>query len=182
MAARKKKKRSQAVRDVDRRLIPAWIWMTLGVVMGLGLALFLSLAGIMPGKDAEVPRPRAVTPPPSEELAKGEDWKPDYDFYTILPEQEVVVPDRATRPEAEPEPSGPYVLQVGSFKAGPDAEKIKAELAFLGLVAHIKEVEINRATWHRVRLGPYESRRQADQVKRQLQDQKYDVMMLSEKS
>lgn len=184
-----KKRGRQAVRDADRRLIPAWIWITLGLVMGLGLALFLSIAGLMPGKRGltDEPRPRVDESAPTEEIAaEGEaEWRPQYDFYTVLPEMEVVVPEgalKAPRGSEKAPATGPFVIQVGSFKDAEDAERIKAQLAFLGLVAHVKSVEIDRNTWHRVRLGPFTSRRETDQIRGRLIDNEYDAIVLTEKS
>ena len=36
-----------------------------------------------------------------------------------------------------------------------DAEKLKANLAFLGIEADIQHVTVNNQAWHRVRSGPY---------------------------
>jgi cell division protein FtsN len=111
-----------------------------------------------------------------------------FNFYTLLPELEVLIPKSETRPpEKKPEvkpskqptkqstaktnvykpaknkPVGSnkqYVLQVGSFQSLNDAEKLKANLAFLGLSANIQHVNINRQTWHRVRTGPYDNKQQ----------------------
>mgnify|MGYP000585585638 CR=1 FL=1 len=41
-----------------------------------------------------------------------------------------------------------------------DAEKLKANLAFLGLQAEVQKVRINGQNWHRVRTGPYADRKQ----------------------
>lgn len=118
-----------------------------------------------------------VPPPPP---------KPRFDFYTLLPEMEVIVPDEEVAPPtappiqhpapaskavAPPEPASPaapttpaktvtlaetYLLQVGSFRNGEQAERFKAELALLGLETSIQKVTIdNKDTYHRVRVGPF---------------------------
>lgn len=189
---RKKKARRQAVRDVDRRLVPAWVWLTLGLVAGLGLAVLLTMTGIMPQpRIAEPLRPVPAEPPPEpkEELAAdGEgEWRPRLDFYTVLPEMEVVVPDaelreRAAAPEANAAKDLRYVLQVGSFRNFGDADQIKARLALQGVVAHVRTVEINGAQWHRVRVGPYTSSRETDAMKRRLQGEGFEVIVLTERS
>jgi cell division protein FtsN len=63
-----------------------------------------------------------------------------------------------------------YILQVGSFKNASDAEQMKARLALLGSVAAIQVVTVNDATWHRVRIGPVEGARRANELRRMLQD------------
>ena len=94
------------------------------------------------------------------ETKDSERHEPKFNFYTILPELEVLIPDSETQP---PETSNneisnsskQYILQAGSFKNKNDAEKLKASLAFLGFEAHIQNVTVNGTAWHRVRIGPY---------------------------
>ncbi|MGA7802871.1 MAG: SPOR domain-containing protein [Gammaproteobacteria bacterium] len=96
-------------------------------------------------------KPVAVPPPP----------KPRFDFYTILPEQEVVVPDQditgsPRKGVRQVEQPGKYLLQVGSFQSHKQADELKAKLALLGMEASIQTVTINNnKTWNRVRIGPY---------------------------
>ena len=103
-----------------------------------------------------------------------------YNFYKLLPKLEVFIPEDETRPpevktkkRTDNVPSKisndasngtsnniggkgkQYVLQVGSFKSLADAEKLKANLAFLGLEASIQHITIKNQLWHRVRFGPY---------------------------
>ncbi|GAA0205334.1 SPOR domain-containing protein [Kangiella japonica] len=62
-----------------------------------------------------------------------------------------------------------YIMQCGAFKKISDAEKMKAELAFIGFQANI----LSKGDWHRVRLGPYKSKRTAESDRHKLQDNKY---------
>jgi len=99
------------------------------------------------GKDGK----EEIPPPP----------KPRFDFYTLLPEMEVLVPEQEItgKPEQgvrQVEQPGTYFLQVGSFRNSEQAERFKAELALLGLETSIQKVTIdNKTTWHRVRVGPF---------------------------
>ncbi len=104
--------------------------------------------------------------------------EPKFNFYTILPELEVLIPESETRPPASPSNSTAnstaksrtskpqhktqkrYILQVGSFQNLNDAKKLKANLAFLGLEAGIQHVTVNKQAWHRVRTGPYQDKQQ----------------------
>lgn len=102
-----------------------------------------------------------------------------FNFYTLLPELEVLIPESETRPPENKRNIKPakkdkvintnnntistkkqYVLQVGSFQNLNDAEKLKANLAFLGLTANIQHVTVNKQAWHRVRTGPYKNKQQ----------------------
>jgi cell division protein FtsN len=108
--------------------------------------------------------------------------KPKFDFYSLLPEEEVVVPaERKPEPVALPTPdqqtsaqvanaapqaaisvpqtsSGPnsYVIQVASFRANNDAERLKAQLALLGVQTSIQTATAgNGQTYYRVRTGAF---------------------------
>ena len=194
---KKRASRQHAVMDGQRPGIPAWIWLAIGMLMGLGLAVFLMLSGLMPhqpeGLDRPVPRPDAEPAASAsvEDLSQPaagdqEEWKPHYDFYTVLPEMEVVVPEqelreRIDRREQEATNRGPYVIQVGSFRQFGDADRTKAQLAMLGMIAQIKEVTINDSTWYRVRVGPFDSVREMDRIKQELQDSGHEVLVLRER-
>ena len=72
-----------------------------------------------------------------------------------------------------------YVLQVGSFKEFSSADKIKAELALLGIFADIQRVMLNgQDVRHRVRLGPYKSMDEMKDISRRLDDNQIEFMLL----
>ncbi len=86
--------------------------------------------------------------------------RPKFDFYKILPEMEVPVPEwELSVKDDEGEPSlapGTYVLQVGSFKQFNHADRAKARLALRGVSARIQRVVINgQDVWFRVHVGPF---------------------------
>lgn len=98
-----------------------------------------------------------------------------YDFFTVLPEIEVVVSEdeepavstaaqlnKDQQEDAQPDtssaakPKSAYMLQAGSFNSETDAERQKASLALLGLSSTIQKITIQgRGDFYRVRLGPY---------------------------
>jgi cell division protein FtsN len=98
--------------------------------------------------------------------------KPVFNFYEILPELEVIVPElevstRGDDPPSKPEPPAPtpqlqqgekFILQAGSFNQFEEADKLKAHLALLGVEAQIQKVSVDNKTWHRVRIGPFTDR------------------------
>jgi len=61
-----------------------------------------------------------------------------------------------------------YFLQAGSFRDSGDAESMKAKLALTGMRAGVTSVNINGATWFRVRVGPFGNAQELDGAKRQL--------------
>jgi cell division protein FtsN len=109
---------------------------------------------------------QATAPPP----------KPRFDFYTLLPEMEVVVPEQQItgKPKQglpQVEQPGTYYLQVGSFRNSDQAERFKAEMALLGLETSIQKVTIdNKTTWHRVRVGPFSDLDELNRTRRTLRE------------
>lgn len=93
--------------------------------------------------------------------------KESFKFYDMLPESEVVPPEvEAYQPgPSEAQDQYKYVVQAGSFKSEQDAERQRAEIAFQGLRAHVKEVTLDSGTiWYRVSVGPFESRSKMNSV------------------
>lgn len=155
-----------------------------GVVCGLVLATLAWLGGYLPGRDdAEATaQPSGRDEPPIAEEVAGERSR-QYDFFTVLPEREVVVPqeeiaERARERSNEAASEGPYVLQVGSFRSGEDADSLRARVTLMGLEASVQSVTVDDVTWHRVRVGPFDSAREADGARRRLLDNGFEAMVL----
>ncbi len=131
----------------------------------------------------------------TQEEKKG--VEPTFDFYTLLPEMEVVVenknkgkqpvvtsPPQQAQTETAPtvEPTASYMIQVGSFKKMADADGFRAKLAFLGIESKVQTVTIdNKDTWHRVQIGPIAGRDKADAVQKQLRQNDIDSLLLRAK-
>jgi len=169
------------------------MWLLTGVLIGLGLAWYLFAKGYIPQPEVtpeSVNETAEQAPAGDEEVApRSEDSKrPQYDFFTVLPEMEVVVPEqelsRQAQPQAAPVPDtqaaggGSYLLQVGSFRDVSDAEQLKARLALLGVVARVQSVTVNDATWHRVRVGPVATAREADDLRGRLANNGIDSLVM----
>ena len=163
-------------------------WFIAGLLIGVVGAAFLFSRGVIPGRDSE---PVAAPGPTAEpELLREDQDKAGssrYDFFTVLPEMEVVVPQRELSSQADPAqpaatgtPGEQFVLQAGSFRSAADAEELKARLALTGTVANVVTVTVNNQVWHRVRIGPVQGARQADQLRRQLQDNGIEVLVLKD--
>ena len=178
------------------RSTPAWIWLLTGFAMGLLVALLV----YMNGKRAleELSRAAVIDRSPKPQSSKPgremSDQTPSsqrrrFDFYTLLPELEVVVPDEAEgtkletpRPDQAPKPtSGGYILQAGSFQRLQEADSLKAKLALLGVEADIQTVKVHRDTWHRVRIGPSDSLAQLNRIRARLRENNVDTLLMKVK-
>jgi cell division protein FtsN len=51
--------------------------------------------------------------------------------------------------------SGPYYLQVGSFRVLEDAEALRAKIILMGMPVEIQRAEVNGLQVNRVRVGPF---------------------------
>jgi len=161
------------------------MWLLAGILIGLGLAWYLAARGLIPQPRPEQPVANDTAAGQhddtvfTDEVSKAADkhGKPRYDFFTVLPEMEVVVPEQELSQQRAPAgtanaggDSDAYLLQVGSFMSAADADALKARLALNGFVATVQSVTVNDATWHRVRVGPVRGLRQADEIRQRLQD------------
>lgn len=61
-----------------------------------------------------------------------------------------------------------YFVQTGAYASADDAETQRGKLALLGYAARISEREQSGRTVHRVRLGPFEEKGEADGTKEKL--------------
>ena len=92
--------------------------------------------------------------------ATVEDASPRFDFFTVLPNQQLDLGagvEPAELPNSQQSRSS-YVLQAGSFRAADDADRRRGELALLGLEAKVEETRGENGRWYRVSIGPFESR------------------------
>lgn len=198
MAAYKKRKvrrRSSASRRGRRKPLPTWAWVLVGLVVGIGLTALVQLvikrttapnSGLRALVDSAT-RPAPVTPKPAAVPTRSA-GKTKYDFYTILPETETVLPEPTASPapgkqKDQAEPGYTYILQVGSFTQFADADRLKAKLALNGLVAQVQKTEIKgKGTYYRVRLGPYNSLSALDRVHDQVRQFNIQALRLKVKN
>lgn len=82
------------------------------------------------------------------------------------PETEAIV----EKPETEPEDphKAQYGIQVASLKQSASAELVAEEFAAKGYPVYRQRIEIDGVTWHRVRLGPYANKENAEKTLQKL--------------
>lgn len=158
------RRRSAGTRRAGGVKLPAWAWMLIGLLVGAAVAwaahLYLTRSAKKPKPaPAPVSQPHAPAKKPEPKPLPPPAAKPRFDFYTILPEMETVLPDkepRTTKPKPTAEADARYILQAGSFANFEDADRLKARLALAGLEARIEKISIEgKGEYYRVRLGPY---------------------------
>ncbi|MBS0558102.1 MAG: SPOR domain-containing protein [Proteobacteria bacterium] len=101
--------RQQAYRGNEKQGWPAWAWLGIGVVLGIVLALLALARDWVPLlHKSNLPQPNAqAVAPKASEPAVAEAAKPPpkktFDFYSVLPEMEVVIPDAELSAKARAE-------------------------------------------------------------------------------
>lgn len=143
-------------------------WILSLAVVGCFVGFIVYLNTLPGGEEPSASKPASsrqqVTEPPEQarpapESATANQEKQKFRFYDMLPESEVVTPEIN---EYTPGPNiqdFDYIVQAGSFRKQQDAERLRAEIAFQGLRAHVQTVEQdNGSVWYRVNAGPFNSR------------------------
>jgi len=176
--------RDYKYRDRRRRSgPPPWAWAAVGLLVGLFVAflVFLQLRPAPPVEHmvkletppepatrpaAEKPAPLPAPPAERKKEQPAPPPKPRFEFYNLLPEMEVIVPEQEVQGAAtaegvrQVEQPGTYLLQAGSFRTREQADQLRARLALLGVETDVQTVTVNeKETWHRVRVGPFSSLR-----------------------
>lgn len=165
----------------EKKSMPGFLWFLSGLVLGLFVTLIVYLSrqpdnhpSFGTAVQQEINKLHTSTSAKTEEKVahkKPDDKKakkPKFNFYTILPELEVLIPDSETTMPGKNKDSADnssstttakkqYILQVSSLHNPDDAEKFKAKLALLGFEANIQKVSVNGENWYRVRVGPFRS-------------------------
>lgn len=94
--------------------LPGWAWLLVGLLIG-GFAFgYLQLRDKWgrPGSSLPIPDPQARASTPNTDNTVPEVTerpKPKYDFYTLLPEKEVVIPDAELDAQARAEAAKPAI-------------------------------------------------------------------------
>ncbi len=186
--AKKTSRRSQASTGRKRAPepalgAPAWAWAIVGLALGLFVAFLVYLNEHRPAPAAARAGAGAERQGPAERPAGAPRTR--FDFYTILPELEVVLPERPVeeeRPGRAEEPKASYLLQAGSFRALEQADSMRARLALLGVESTIETVRIkDDEIWHRVRVGPFDNLREVARIQERLRRQEIQTLRVQVK-
>jgi len=152
--------------------IPGWVWLLGGLAGGVLIAVVMLMRNggdvkqLLPKPDPEARAPVVAEEPVAQDAP--EPRRPKYDFYDVLRDKEVVIPDAELIAQAQREAEAPadapappvadnvrFLIQAGAFRSAADAEALKARIALTGEIARVEAAETNGGMIYRVRLGPY---------------------------
>ena len=176
-------KTRQPARKGSGLLLGLFVGFLLGLGIAAGIAVYVFKTPMpFANKTATPAKPGekgGLAGLPDGKAAKGEDGKPRFDFYRILPGQEEPVSDKQLKDAAKQPAAGApgvteaakniYFIQAGAFQNPADADNRKAQLALLGLEASVEPTTVpEKGTWYRVRLGPFSRVEEINRVRSQL--------------
>lgn len=158
-------------RNKNQSSLPGWIWLILGLSVGLAVAAFVYIrrpveaplmrqADTTVSDDSKALAPERRKPGKSEAIALPPKEKERFTFYDTLKHQEVALPSDAAKSQQPPagaadSAGASYVIQVAAFRSRDEADKQKASLALLGVESRIESVMVDgKDTFYRVRIGP----------------------------
>ncbi|MGH8380475.1 SPOR domain-containing protein [Pseudomonas sp.] len=172
MAAKKKpapKRGASRNQAPAKQPIPGWLWLAIGLTVG---AFIVFLMKLEPGNE-EVKRSKPeqqkaekaaeankTAPSPQQPV------KPKYDFYTLLPESEVIVPPEAVPEKTPPVPAQPPVTPAEAAKI----DTARAQAALLGQTPPPAPPVIKPAatTQFFLQAGSFRKQADADKVRAQI--------------
>ena len=171
--------------------ISGWPWMLSGLSLGLIVAVLIYInnrhqvdetsAYILNQMPLETRLEPAPETPVAPEVAVIERPADEYTFYEMLPKE-----NPQLEPEIDPisvvtqsntETNDLYILQVGSFIASADAERMRRSLIVLNIESRIEIVTIDSNEYHRVIIGPIEGINEMNGLRKQLNNANIDVYM-----
>lgn len=170
--------------------VAGWKWGAIVTLIALFAAFLVFLqvsAPERPDKASVIKKPEPAKPvskpkqqKPAEQKAEPEG--PRFDFYTILPEKEVVVPDYEIKTRVREERVGKakpakYILQAGSFRNFKEADSLRAKLALMGIESRVEKAKVGNVIWNRVKMGPYSQMSSVTTIKSRLKQNGIDVMV-----
>jgi cell division protein FtsN len=186
--AKKGKTRKKKKNGAKNQAAP-WRNFAAGLVVGVILGPLLYLAMVADRSDTAVAQ--SVQPDTVEHPSDEAEQKPttslkklknqiEFTFYDKLPKQK-------TKIDLNPEPlrdstnsEQRYMLQAGSFRKLSDADQLRADLIMKGLSnTKINSVTRSGSTWHRVQIGPFDSKRVMNQARNVLSRNGTDSLVLS---
>jgi Cell division protein len=167
--------------------IALWKWMLI-VAITISFVVFLVYLKTMPIKPINI---KQSSQPIENKVAadheknpeiKQEPKGPQFDFYTILPDKEVVVPEYEIKTRVREERVGKakeahYMMQAGSFKTAKEADNLRIKLASMGIESKVQKGKVGSVNWYRVKLGPFAQADSISAIRSRLRQNNVDVVI-----
>lgn len=163
--------------------IPGWVWLLVGIVTGIFISFLIYLTNIAPGATNAGEKPSSNVNSKKTGITDKPTTTTRFDFYTLLPEREIIVPVDKDRDNSVEKEKMVYILQAGSFRALTDADRLRAQLILMGYETKVEAVKSkNGEIWHRVQVGPFQSRSKLAKARSTLIGKGIDTLLLKRKA
>ncbi len=173
--------------------LSVWKWMliTALAISAVVLVVYISGIGLKDVTPPQIVQALSTTKPvDSEKTTEPETVKKvepevkatQFDFYTILPEKEVIVPDYEIKTRTREERVGlakatQYVMQAGSYKGRKEAEQMQAKLSAMGIESNIQKATVGNTVWYRIKMGPFAQIASVNTLNARLKQSGIDVIV-----
>ena len=193
MARDYKYRANQNRKKPQQAVVAWWKWVLIIILISLFVIFLVFLSNSAPetksGKKTKSISTSKQTKK-NKSAPKHQNKKPDeprFDFYTILPETEIIVPDYEINTRSREEQFGnaktsKYILQAGSFRDFSEADKLRAQLALMGIESRVEKAKVGNVIWNRVKMGPYTHSSSVSVIKKRLRKNGIDVIVTEIKS
>ena len=110
--------------------------------------------------------------------------EPRFDFYTILPKLEVVIPEHEIKTRIREQGVGSlkkgskYIMQAGSFRDFLEAKKLQDKLMAMGVESRIEQAKVGDVVWNRIKMGPFSGLDLLMTIKTRLRSKGIDALVL----
>ncbi len=187
-AAAKKKGASRNTRSsAGRQGVPGWLWLALGLAIGVFTAFLWHLWELRHAAPAKagsrIESAAASAESGDSPPAPAKEDEPRFEFYTLLPGQEVF-PGKSRPAPAGQQPAArhaQYLLQAGSFRNEAEADKRRASLLMLGMPVKIAKVPGKAGEiWYRVVVGPFAGKAAAQAARDSLRSSGVDTLVIKQ--
>ncbi|MDD5461088.1 MAG: SPOR domain-containing protein [Methylococcales bacterium] len=176
-------RRLQFDRHSGNSSISLWKWMLITgfIISFVVLVVYLS-TGSKPAPEKAGDEKAEISKEEPKPETKQEPKLPQFDFYTILPEKEVVVPEYEIETRMREEQVGKakntqYIMQAGSFMSFKEADQLRARLASMGIESKVQKAKVGNVNWYRVKLGPFTQTASVNAIRSRLRHNGIDVVI-----
>lgn len=176
-------RRLQFDRNSRSSSIGLWKWMLItGFIISFVVFVVYLSTGSKPAPGKAGDEKAEVTKEEPKPEVKQEPKPPQFDFYTILPEKEVVVPEYEIETRTREEQVGKakntqYIMQAGSFMTFKEADQLRARLASMGIESKVQKAKVGNVNWYRVKLGPFTQTASVNAIRSRLRQNGIDVVI-----
>ena len=163
-------------KKINNRVWSPWLVFLAGIFLGALIMPLSKLSKISNEQNS------ARTNNNLTDLSDDKQKIPQFNFYTLLKEAEVMVAETPKMPTSSSKTinsSDIFLLQTGSFKTETEADNLRAQLLLLNLNTIIEKVTSNKGeTWHRVIVGPFSNPPALVEAKQILANNKIESLLL----